>query len=156
MFEQIFVYFLHSFAVLEVFPWVEPLTVKAQVGEKVVLDCNPPDGVPETSLSIYWTQGDFGPGEPINSPVPLNNRVLADGDGNLVFANVQEEDGKNYMCNAPNTFIREVKTSPVISLVVNTNNPAGNRAPQWVYKPATSLEVLRTKKLKLKCVAEGK
>ena len=74
----------------------------------------------------------------------------------MVFANVQEDDGMNYMCNAPNIFIREIETSPVISLVVNTNNPSGNRAPQWVYKPATSLEVLRTKKLKLKCVAEGK
>ena len=148
--------FLYSLAVLQVFPWVEPITVSAQVGEKVVLDCNPPVGVPETSLSIYWTQGDFGPGEPINSPVPLNERVLTDGDGNLVFANVQVEDAKNYSCNAPNSFIREVKDSPVISLVVNTNNPAPIRPPRWVYKPPTSLEVLRTKKLKLKCVAEGK
>ena len=150
--------FLHSLADLEVFEWVEPITVRAQVGDTVVLNCNPPDGLPETSLSsIYWTKGDLGPGEP-NSPVHYNERVLADGDGNLFFANVQEEDAKQYMCNAFNTFNHELKVSPVISLVVtgNTSNPAPRRPPTWVYKPPSSLEVLRTKKLKLKCIAEGK
>ena len=116
--------------------------------------CDPPSGVPPSYINIYWSYGD--PGTAPRTPVEYDDRILQDQDGNLVFANIQTRDEYDYMCNVPNTFVGEVKTSPVIELTVNTNRPAPNRGPTWVYKPPLTTEVLRTKTLELKCIAEGK
>ena len=135
---------------MDAFSWTDTRTVTAQVGEQVVLDCRPPNGVPPSYQSIYWTTG-IPP-----QPILNTDRVLQDVYGNLVFANAQPGDSKDYKCNAPNSFIGEVKTSPNIQLVVLTNDPAPNRGPSLVYNPPIEMEVLRTKTLKLKCIAEGK
>ncbi|XP_072025033.1 neuronal cell adhesion molecule-like [Amphiura filiformis] len=144
-----------SIAFLDAFSWVERKIDSYQIGEKVVLNCDPPNGVPSPYPAIYWTFGMPGDPKGPRNPVVYSDRVLQDVQGNLVFANIQEQDSRDYVCNVPNAYIGEVKTSPIFEVTVNTNRPAPTRGPSWVYKPPQSKEVLRTKILQLKCIAEG-
>ena len=79
----------------------EPQNQNAIAGERVVLECSPPKGRPEPTVS--WLKD--------RKKLQLDSRVSVDSTGNLIFKIVEKSDEGSYICQATNLFGQK-KSSP--------------------------------------------
>ncbi|KAI6188704.1 Immunoglobulin I-set domain protein [Aphelenchoides besseyi] len=86
---------------------VRPHNVNAVLGKDAILECSPPRGFPEPSVS--WRRDDH--------PLPDNRRYSLHPSGNLIIENVQRSDSGLYTCVAMN-MVGE-RTSPSARLFVS-------------------------------------
>ncbi|KAM4882718.1 neural cell adhesion molecule L1-like protein isoform 2-T6 [Thomomys bottae] len=129
---------------------IEPLEVEE--GDSIVLNCNPPKGLPP--LHIYWMNIEL-------EHIEQDERVYMSQDGDLYFANVEEKDSRNdYCCFAAFPRLRTIVQKMPMKLTVNSSNSIKQRKPRLLLPPpeqgdSSSLTILKGDRLLLECFAEG-
>uniref|UniRef100_A0A8D0HGG8 Neural cell adhesion molecule L1-like protein n=1 Tax=Sphenodon punctatus TaxID=8508 RepID=A0A8D0HGG8_SPHPU len=143
---------------------IEPMEV--EYGDSIVLHCNPPDGIPP--LHIYWMNIDL-------QHIPQDARVSMSLQGDLYFANVEENDSRNdYCCFAAFPRLRTIVQKMPMTLMVtrskhdndssSSNASKANfikeRKPKMLIPPESSstrssVTVIKGGILLLECIAEG-
>ncbi|XP_066100707.1 neural cell adhesion molecule L1-like protein isoform X1 [Saccopteryx bilineata] len=145
---------------------IEPLEVEE--GDSVVLRCNPPAGLPP--LHIYWMNIEL-------EHIEQDERVYMSQQGDLYFANVEENDSRNdYCCFAAFPKLRTIVQKMPMKLTVRSfkhanvsrsstklgseANSIKQRRPQLLLPPKdagsdSSVTVLKGDTLLLECFAEG-
>ncbi|XP_049632770.1 neural cell adhesion molecule L1-like protein isoform X2 [Suncus etruscus] len=129
---------------------LEPLEVEE--GDPIVLQCSPPSGLPP--LHIYWMNIEL-------EHIQQDERVYMSQQGDLYFANVEEQDSRNdYCCFAAFPRLRTIVQKMPMKLTVNSSNSIKQRGPRLLLPPAPSgsmsfLTVLKGDPLVLECFAEG-
>uniref|UniRef100_A0ACB8EH36 Uncharacterized protein n=1 Tax=Sphaerodactylus townsendi TaxID=933632 RepID=A0ACB8EH36_9SAUR len=137
-----------------------------EYGDSVVLHCNPPKGIPP--LHIYWMNIDL-------QHIPQDERVSMSLQGDLYFANVDENDSRSdYCCFAAFPRLRTIAQKMPMTLTV-TRSKHGNdsssssataanlikeRKPKLLIPPESSghssdVTVIKGNDLFLECIAEG-
>lgn len=92
---------------------IDPIVV--ELGEPVVLKCNPPEGVPPRQ--IYWMS--FG-----LQHIEQDERVSMGIDGNLYFSHALQKDSRSdYYCNAAFPTIRTIVQKTPMSVFVKSLEP---------------------------------
>ncbi|XP_069499630.1 neural cell adhesion molecule L1-like protein isoform X2 [Ambystoma mexicanum] len=147
------------------FPNENTAPEEVEEGDPVVLQCNPPEGIPP--LHIYWMTNDL-------VHIPQDERVSIGLDGNLYFANTEEEDSRSdYYCFAAFTSMRVIVQKNAMTLTVNTIKHSNSsqsphaastganflkeRRPKMLL-PRDSLStvvIIKGSSLVLQCIAEG-
>ncbi|KAG1962072.1 cell adhesion molecule L1-like a isoform X2 [Pimephales promelas] len=133
----------------------EPLVVTE--GESVVLECNPPQGIPPWQL--YWMTKDL-------RHIEQNERVSMGLNGNLYFSNTLLSDSHDdYCCFASFSRIRTIVQKPRMALKVKPiNSSQGDdgimsvqeRKPNILVPSSHSTTFLKKgEELELECIAEG-
>uniref|UniRef100_A0A3B5Q0Q3 Ig-like domain-containing protein n=1 Tax=Xiphophorus maculatus TaxID=8083 RepID=A0A3B5Q0Q3_XIPMA len=113
------------------------VTIKATVGENVILPCEDPDQ--EEIIVVEWSRTDLGPEsvllyrdsqfDPINQDPSYRNRVdllvrqIKKGDASLILQNTTTDDSGTYECYVVKT--TEMKLICSVSLVVAPPPPPG-------------------------------
>ncbi|XP_006009844.1 neural cell adhesion molecule L1-like protein isoform X4 [Latimeria chalumnae] len=136
--------------------------VAAEVGESVILPCNPPASI--LPVHTYWMSLDL-------KHIPQSKRVSMGRNGNLYFANVKEEDSRtDYHCVASFPSLRtivqktpmalDVKRSNVTekpSTTLNNANSIKLRKPKFLipFGHHSERTVVKGEHLHLECIAEG-
>uniref|UniRef100_A0A8C2GJR6 Neural cell adhesion molecule L1-like protein n=1 Tax=Cyprinus carpio TaxID=7962 RepID=A0A8C2GJR6_CYPCA len=123
---------------------IEPAVVTE--GDSVVLECNPPQGIPPWQL--YWmTNGNL-------RHIEQNERVSMGLNGNLYFSNTLVTDSHDdYCCFASFSRIRTIVQKPRMVLRVN---PIQKRKPSILVPSSHSTTYLKKgEELELECIAEG-
>ncbi|KAM3621065.1 uncharacterized protein V6R79_005407 [Siganus canaliculatus] len=142
---------------------LEPVVVTE--GSPLVLQCNPPPGLPPPF--IFWMNSAM-------IPIPQDKRVSMGLNGDLYFSNVLAKDVQNdYSCNARFLFTHTIQQKNPFTLKVQTNelyndtsynasDPYGGRkvaesTPTFLSPTGTesSKMVLRDEQLLLECIAAG-
>uniref|UniRef100_A0A8C4YHL2 Cell adhesion molecule L1 like n=1 Tax=Gopherus evgoodei TaxID=1825980 RepID=A0A8C4YHL2_9SAUR len=144
---------------------IEPIEV--EYGDAVVLHCNPPRGIPP--LHIYWMNIDL-------QHIPQDERVSMSLQGDLYFANVEENDSRSdYCCFAAFPKLRTIVQKMPMTLMVtlkHTNDSSSpnaavtkanfikERKPKILIPPESSgsssaVTVIKGGVLLLECIAEG-
>lgn len=145
---------------------IEPLEVEE--GDPIVLPCNPPSGLPP--LHIYWMNIEL-------QHIQQDERVHMSQQGDLYFANVEENDSRNdYCCFAAFPRLRTIVQKMPMKLTVNSLKHANDsssptetrsransikqRKPRLLLPPAaegpeSSVTILKGDTLVLECFAEG-
>ncbi|KAM5280516.1 neural cell adhesion molecule L1-like protein isoform 2-T2 [Ctenodactylus gundi] len=129
---------------------IEPLEVEE--GDPIVLQCNPPKGLPP--LHIYWMNIEL-------EHIKQDERVYMSQKGDLYFANVEEKDSRNdYCCFAAFPRLRTIVQKMPMKLTVNSSNSIKQRKPRLLLPPPeigieSSVIVLKGDTLVLECFAEG-
>uniref|UniRef100_A0AAR2INZ1 Neural cell adhesion molecule L1 n=1 Tax=Pygocentrus nattereri TaxID=42514 RepID=A0AAR2INZ1_PYGNA len=125
---------------------IEPIEVEE--GQPVILECNPPKGIPP--LQIYWMTIGL-------QHIEQDERVTVGLNGNLYFSNaVQKDSRRDYCCFAAFPRIRTIVQKTAMSVIVTTNSilerkpsllsPSGDR---------TYTHIVKGKELLLECIGEG-
>ncbi|XP_077070178.1 cell adhesion molecule L1-like a isoform X2 [Siphateles boraxobius] len=133
----------------------EPVVVTE--GESVVLECNPPQGIPPWQL--YWMTKDL-------RHIEQNERVSMGLNGNLYFSNTLLSDSHDdYCCFASFSRIRTIVQKPHMVLKVKPiNSSQGDdgimsvqeRKPNILVPSRHSTTYLKKgEELELECIAEG-
>ncbi|MFT7804597.1 neural cell adhesion molecule L1-like [Arapaima gigas] len=126
------------------------VTRKAEEGESVVLNCNPPSST--MPPVIHWMNK-------MLRHFDQSARVTQGRDGNLYFANVVASDSRDdYICHAQYISARTILPKDPISLIVTTSNSVlHNRRPQMMHPSGahSSYLALRGSILRLECIPEG-
>uniref|UniRef100_A0A8C2JBP3 Neural cell adhesion molecule L1-like protein n=1 Tax=Cyprinus carpio TaxID=7962 RepID=A0A8C2JBP3_CYPCA len=123
---------------------IEPAVVTE--GDSVVLECNPPQGIPPWQL--YWmTNGNL-------QHIEQNERVSMGLNGNLYFSNTLLSDSHDdYCCFASFSRIRTIVQKPRMVLRVN---PIQKRKPSILVPSSHSTTYPKKgEELELECIAEG-
>ncbi|XP_061570999.1 neuronal cell adhesion molecule a isoform X13 [Cololabis saira] len=123
--------------------------VVVQKGVPLVLQCQPPAGLPPPV--IIWMDNNF-------QRLPLDKRVSQALNGDLYFSNVLPDDTRNdYICYARFHYTQTIQQKQPISVTVLDSSPDGERHPGFMLPlGATSTKmVLRGETLELECIAEG-
>ncbi|KAI5612378.1 neural cell adhesion molecule L1-like protein precursor, partial [Silurus asotus] len=123
---------------------IEPAVVK--VGDSVVLECNPPNGIPPRQL--YWMTIDL-------QHIDQDERVSMGLNGNLYFSNVQEKDSRsNYCCFASFPKIRTIVQKTALAIVVMSFL---DRKPNLLVPSGdlTQTYLVQGEDLEIECIAEG-
>ncbi|KAM6169201.1 neural cell adhesion molecule L1-like protein [Rhynchocyon petersi] len=144
---------------------IDPLDVEE--GDPIVLQCNPPKGLPP--LHIYWMNIEL-------EHIEQNERVHMSQKGDLYFANVEEKDSRNdYCCFAAFPRLRTIVQKMPMKLTVNSLKHANDssssteigskanlikqRKPRLLLPPGESASsavvILKGDTLLLECFAEG-
>ncbi|NXK86875.1 NCHL1 protein, partial [Formicarius rufipectus] len=129
---------------------IEPLHVEH--GDSVILQCNPPKGIPP--LHIYWMNIDL-------QHIPQDERVSVSMQGDLYFANVEESDSRSdYCCFAAFPMLRTIVQKMPMTLKVSRSNFIKERKPKLLIPPesagsSSSVTVIKGGVLLLECIAEG-
>ncbi|NWX13869.1 NCHL1 protein, partial [Aegotheles bennettii] len=129
---------------------IEPLDVEH--GDSVILHCNPPKGIPP--LHIYWMNIDL-------QHIPQDERVSMSIEGDLYFANVEENDSRSdYCCFAAFPRLRTIVQKMPMTLKVSRSNFIKERKPKLLIPPesagsSSSVTVIKGGVLLLECIAEG-
>ncbi|XP_069722351.1 neural cell adhesion molecule L1-like protein isoform X2 [Phaenicophaeus curvirostris] len=129
---------------------IEPLDVEH--GDSVILHCNPPEGIPP--LHIYWMNIDL-------QHIPQDERVSMSLQGDLYFANVEENDSRSdYCCFAAFPRLRTIVQKMPMTLKVSRSNFIKERKPKLLIPPesagsSSSVTVIKGGVLLLECIAEG-
>ncbi|XP_076870180.1 neural cell adhesion molecule L1-like protein isoform X2 [Brachyhypopomus gauderio] len=139
---------------------IEPL--KVEEGEPVILECNPPKGIPP--LQIYWMTIGL-------RHIEQDERVSVGLNGNLYFSNaVRTDSRRDYCCFAAFPRIRTIVQKTAMSvLVTNTKSVSGTgssrgtansilkRKPSLMSPPGdqTYTYLVRGQEMLLECIAEG-
>ncbi|XP_064450016.1 neurofascin isoform X13 [Mirounga angustirostris] len=143
---------------------LDPVVV--QEGAPLMLQCNPPPGLP--SPVIFWMSSSM-------EPITQDKRVSQGHNGDLYFSNVMLQDMQtDYSCNARFHFTHTIQQKNAFTLKVLTNNPyndsslrnhpdmysargVAERTPSFMYPQGTasSQMVLRGMDLLLECIASG-
>ncbi|KAG1962755.1 neural cell adhesion molecule L1-like protein [Pimephales promelas] len=141
---------------------IDPIEVME--GQSVILECNPPKGIPP--LQIYWMTIGL-------QHIELDERVSLGLNGNLYFSNAIETDSRrDYSCFAAFPLIRTIVQKTAMSVVVKNNklmkdsvsgsgrgyaNSLLERKPRLLVP--TGLEshtrLVKGEVLQLECIAEG-
>uniref|UniRef100_A0A667Y8S2 Neurofascin homolog (chicken) a n=1 Tax=Myripristis murdjan TaxID=586833 RepID=A0A667Y8S2_9TELE len=126
---------------------LEPVVVTE--GSPLVLQCNPPPGLPPPYT--FWMNS-------VMSPIPQDKRVSMGLNGDLYFSNVLVQDAQtDYSCNARFLFTHTIQQKNPFSLKVLTSRKVAETAPSFL-SPSGSESfkmVLRGDKLLLECIAAG-
>uniref|UniRef100_A0A8I3RT51 Neural cell adhesion molecule L1-like protein n=1 Tax=Canis lupus familiaris TaxID=9615 RepID=A0A8I3RT51_CANLF len=145
---------------------IDPLEVEE--GDPIVLQCNPPKGLPP--LHIYWMNIEL-------EHIEQDERVYMSQKGDLYFANVEEKDSRNdYCCFAAFPRLRTIVQKMPMKLTVNSLRHANDssssteigskansikqRKPRLLLPPVESgsestVTILKGDTLLLECFAEG-
>ncbi|XP_063116338.1 neural cell adhesion molecule L1-like protein isoform X2 [Cavia porcellus] len=129
---------------------IEPLDVEE--GDPIVLQCNPPKGLPP--LHIYWMNIEL-------EHIEQDKRVYMSQKGDLYFANVEEKDSRNdYCCFAAFPRLRTIVQKMPMKLTVNSSNSIKQRKPRLLLPPPetgseSAVVILKGETLMLECFAEG-
>ncbi|XP_006890730.1 PREDICTED: neural cell adhesion molecule L1-like protein-like [Elephantulus edwardii] len=144
---------------------IDPLDVEE--GDPIVLQCNPPKGLPP--LHIYWMNIEL-------EHITQDKRVYMSQKGDLYFANVEEKDSRNdYCCFAAFPRLRTIVQKMPMKLTVNSLKHANDssspteigskanlikqRKPRLLLPPvetsSSAVIILRGDTLLLECFAEG-
>ncbi|KAK1801650.1 hypothetical protein P4O66_022294, partial [Electrophorus voltai] len=127
---------------------IEPIVVNE--GDSVVLECNPPKGIPP--FQLYWMTIGL-------QHIEQNERVSMGLNGNLYFSNtVQKDSRRDYCCFASFPRIRTIVQKNAVPVVVipcmcsclgrkpNFLVPSGDHSQTYLVKD---------KELELECISEG-
>ncbi|XP_072552280.1 cell adhesion molecule L1-like a isoform X3 [Salminus brasiliensis] len=132
---------------------IEPVVVNE--GESVILECNPPKGIPPVQL--YWMTVGL-------QHIEQDERVSMGLNGNLYFSNTLEKDSRSdYCCFASFSRIRTIvqKTSmAIVVMPLNTSSKADvglERKPNLLVPSGdqSQLHLVKGEELELECIAEG-
>ncbi|XP_004629579.1 neural cell adhesion molecule L1-like protein isoform X1 [Octodon degus] len=145
---------------------IEPLDIEE--GDPIVLQCNPPKGLPP--LHIYWMNIEL-------EHIEQDKRVYMSQKGDLYFANVEEKDSRNdYCCFAAFPRLRTIVQKMPMKLTVNSLKHANDssssteistkansikqRKPRLLLPPPetgseSAVTILKGEALTLECFAEG-
>uniref|UniRef100_A0A8C7FFL6 Neural cell adhesion molecule L1-like protein n=1 Tax=Oncorhynchus kisutch TaxID=8019 RepID=A0A8C7FFL6_ONCKI len=125
---------------------IAPIVVKE--GQPVILECNPPQGIPPRK--IYWMTIGL-------QHIEQDERVSMGHDGNLYISNALEKDSRrDYCCFAAFSVIRTIVRKTAMSVVVKTY-AIPERRPSLLVPSGVQSEVrlLKGEELVLECIAEG-
>ncbi|XP_066527992.1 cell adhesion molecule L1-like a isoform X2 [Hoplias malabaricus] len=132
----------------------EPVVV--QEGDSVILECNPPKGIPPVQL--YWMTIGL-------QHIEQDNRVSMGLNGNLYFSNTLEKDSRSdYCCFASFSRIRTIVQKTAMAIVVvpfnsssKTDTSGLEKKPNLMVPSGEYSEVNLVKgvELELECIAEG-
>ncbi|XP_014352403.1 neural cell adhesion molecule L1-like protein isoform X2 [Latimeria chalumnae] len=123
--------------------------VAAEVGESVILPCNPPASI--LPVHTYWMSLDL-------KHIPQSKRVSMGRNGNLYFANVKEEDSRtDYHCVASFPSLRTIVQKTPMALDVKRSNSIKLRKPKFLipFGHHSERTVVKGEHLHLECIAEG-
>ncbi|XP_064450017.1 neurofascin isoform X14 [Mirounga angustirostris] len=126
---------------------LDPVVV--QEGAPLMLQCNPPPGLP--SPVIFWMSSSM-------EPITQDKRVSQGHNGDLYFSNVMLQDMQtDYSCNARFHFTHTIQQKNAFTLKVLTTRGVAERTPSFMYPQGTasSQMVLRGMDLLLECIASG-
>nr|XP_046199781.1 neural cell adhesion molecule L1-like protein isoform X5 [Oncorhynchus gorbuscha] len=126
---------------------IAPLVVKE--GQPVILECNPPQGIPPRK--IYWMTIGL-------QHIEQDERVSMGHDGNLYISNALEKDSRrDYCCFAAFSVIRTIVRKTAMSVVVKSSYAIPERRPSLLVPSGVQSEVrlLKGEELVLECIAEG-
>ncbi|XP_059415887.1 neural cell adhesion molecule L1-like protein isoform X2 [Carassius carassius] len=141
---------------------IDPIEVME--GQSVILECNPPKGIPP--LQIYWMTMSL-------QHIEQDERVSMGLNGNLYFSNAIETDSRrDYCCFAAFPRIRTIVQKTAMSVVVKSNklmkdsdsgssrgyaNSLLERKPSLLTPTGKESHtyLVKDKDLQLECIAEG-
>ncbi|XP_029103669.1 neural cell adhesion molecule L1-like protein isoform X2 [Scleropages formosus] len=138
---------------------IDPIVVKE--GDPVVLECNPPKGIPP--LQIYWMTLGL-------QHIEQDERVSMGLNGNLYFSNALQKDSRrDYCCYAAFPRIRTIVQKTAMSVVVqSTKSVSGSeseasanaileRKPSLLVPSGvrTEIRLVKGEEMQLECIAEG-
>uniref|UniRef100_A0A8C7QQH1 Neural cell adhesion molecule L1-like protein n=1 Tax=Oncorhynchus mykiss TaxID=8022 RepID=A0A8C7QQH1_ONCMY len=128
---------------------IAPIVVKE--GQPVILECNPPQGIPPRK--IYWMTIGL-------QHIEQDERVSMGHDGNLYISNALEKDSRrDYCCFAAFSVIRTIVRKTAMSVVAKRNDAYAipERRPSLLVPSGVQSEVrlLKGEELVLECIAEG-
>ncbi|XP_051986230.1 neural cell adhesion molecule L1-like protein isoform X2 [Xyrauchen texanus] len=141
---------------------IDPIEVME--GQSVVLECNPPKGIPP--LQIYWMTIGL-------QHIEQDERVSVGLNGNLYFSNAIETDSRrDYCCFAAFPRIRTIVQKTAMSVIVKSNklmkdsgsgssrgyaNSLLERKPSLLAPKGTESHtyLVKGEDLQLECIAEG-
>uniref|UniRef100_A0A674D6U6 Neural cell adhesion molecule L1-like protein n=1 Tax=Salmo trutta TaxID=8032 RepID=A0A674D6U6_SALTR len=129
---------------------IAPIVVKE--GQPVILECNPPQGIPPRK--IYWMTIGL-------QHIEQDERVSMGHDGNLYFSNALEKDSRrDYCCFAAFSAIRTIvqKTAMLCKGYLTKETYAiPERRPSLLVPAGVQSEVwlVKGEELVLECIAEG-
>ncbi|XP_030634254.1 neural cell adhesion molecule L1-like protein [Chanos chanos] len=126
---------------------IDPIEVEE--GRPVVLECNPPKGIPP--LQIYWMTIGL-------QHIEQDERVSMGLNGNLYFSNTVQKDSRNdYCCFASFPRIRTIVQKTAMSVIVKSTNAILERKPRLLSPPGekTYSYLVKGEELQLECIAEG-
>uniref|UniRef100_A0A8C7FGI8 Neural cell adhesion molecule L1-like protein n=1 Tax=Oncorhynchus kisutch TaxID=8019 RepID=A0A8C7FGI8_ONCKI len=126
---------------------IAPIVVKE--GQPVILECNPPQGIPPRK--IYWMTIGL-------QHIEQDERVSMGHDGNLYISNALEKDSRrDYCCFAAFSVIRTIVRKTAMSVVVKSSYAIPERRPSLLVPSGVQSEVrlLKGEELVLECIAEG-
>ncbi|XP_041130172.1 neural cell adhesion molecule L1-like protein isoform X11 [Polyodon spathula] len=124
-----------------------PITVEE--GNAVVLQCNPPKGIPP--LKIHWMTISL-------QHIDQDERVSVGLNGDLYFSNVLEKDSRrDYCCFAAFPRIRTIVQKTPMTLIVNRTNSILQRRPKLLTPSGghSTINIVKGNVLQLECIAEG-
>ncbi|XP_038863351.1 neural cell adhesion molecule L1-like protein [Salvelinus namaycush] len=126
---------------------IDPIVVKE--GQPVILECNPPQGIPPRK--IYWMTIGL-------QHIEQDERVSMGHDGNLYFSNALEKDSRrDYCCFAAFSAIRTIVRKTAMSVVVKSSYAIPERRPSLLVPSGVQSDVwlVKGEELVLECIAEG-
>ncbi|KAL0978653.1 hypothetical protein UPYG_G00173500 [Umbra pygmaea] len=135
---------------------IDPIEVEE--GQPVILECNPPKGIPP--LQIYWMTIDL-------QHIEQDERVSMGLNGDLFFSNALVKDSRrDYCCFAAFPRIRTIVQKTALSVIVKSKNSSISRGganslmdrkPSLLTPSGVKSEIQRVKgdTLLLECIAEG-
>uniref|UniRef100_A0A6Q2ZFM6 Neural cell adhesion molecule L1-like protein n=1 Tax=Esox lucius TaxID=8010 RepID=A0A6Q2ZFM6_ESOLU len=142
---------------------IDPIEVEE--GQPVILECNPPKGIPP--LQIYWMTIDL-------RHIEQDDRVSMGLNGDLFFSNALWKDSRrDYCCFAAFPRIRTIVQKTAMSLIVKSRNSSSSNTDYFnsflkansILKRKPSLLVpsgvksetrlVKGETLQLECIAEG-
>ncbi|RXN03723.1 neural cell adhesion molecule L1 isoform X1 [Labeo rohita] len=126
---------------------IDPIEVME--GQSVILECNPPKGIPP--LQIYWMTISL-------QHIEQDERVSVGLNGNLYFSNAIETDSRrDYCCFAAFPRIRTIVQKTAMSVVVKSTNSLLERKPSLLTPTGKESHtyLVKGEDLQLECIAEG-
>uniref|UniRef100_A0A8C1C7K1 Neural cell adhesion molecule L1-like protein n=1 Tax=Cyprinus carpio carpio TaxID=630221 RepID=A0A8C1C7K1_CYPCA len=126
---------------------IDPIEVME--GQSVILECNPPKGIPP--LQIYWMTLSL-------QHIQQDERVSVGLNGNLYFSNAIETDSRrDYCCFAAFPRIRTIVQKTAMSVVVKSTNSLLERKPSLLTPTGKESHtyLVKGEDLQLECIAEG-
>ncbi|XDV35449.1 hypothetical protein PO909_005392, partial [Leuciscus waleckii] len=126
---------------------IDPIEVME--GQSVILECNPPKGIPP--LQIYWMTIGL-------QHIEQDERVSVGLNGNLYFSNAIETDSRrDYCCFAAFPRIRTIVQKTAMSVVVKSTNSLLERKPRLLMPTGkeSNTYLVKGEDLQLECIAEG-
>lgn len=126
------------------------MSVKAEEGNSIVLNCNPPQSSMEPI--IHWMDWKL-------LHIQLSERVVVGKDGSLYFAHLTTEDSRDdYTCNVQYLATRTILAKEPITLTVNPSNSVPRNRRPHMMRPTgahSTYHTLRGQTLELECIVQG-
>uniref|UniRef100_I3KBX0 Neural cell adhesion molecule L1 n=1 Tax=Oreochromis niloticus TaxID=8128 RepID=I3KBX0_ORENI len=124
-------------------------TKAVNVGQSMVLSCNPPESSPPPS--IHWMNMNL-------MHITRSERVTIGLDGKLYFANLMESDKKkDYICHAQYREARTILPATAVSLSVKPSNSVahGGKPEFFHHRNHSQISALKGNSVTLECLPKG-